>query len=198
VPELRRNLEADAGEADTRSWRECRASGPEEGSGRSLREVSITKDRDFGLVNVLYYVPYHWAESEEEPRRLVTNLSPGFRVARLHRRRNKRRMWIEELFRGWPEGTVPSAPAAALRPGEAISPPAGTEPDGTEPDGTEPRARLACVGGQLRRRGEGGAPSSAGPTVEPPAPRAPMGQQTSPESRTASDAPAAVRLQTVR
>ncbi len=189
MPELRRNLEADAGEADTRSWRECRASGPEEGSGRSLREVSITKDRDFGLVNVLY----HWAESEEEPRRLVTNLSTGFRVARLHRRRNKRRMWIEELFRSWPEGTVPSAPAAALRPGEAISPPAGTEPDGTEP-----RVRLACVGGQLRRRGEGGAPSSAGPTVEPPAPRAPMGQQTSPESRTASDAPAAVRLQTVR
>ena len=86
MPELRRNLEADAGEADARSWRECRASGPEEGSGRSLREVSITKDRDFGLVNVLY----HWAESEEEPRRLVTNLSPGFRVARLHRRRNKK------------------------------------------------------------------------------------------------------------
>ncbi len=161
---------------------------------RSRKTVSITRDRDFGLVNVLY----HWAESEEEPRRLVTNLSPGFRVARLHRRRNKRRMWIEELFRGWPEGTVPSAPAAALKPGEAISPPAGTEPDGTEPDGTEPRARLAYVGGQLRRRGEGGAPSSAGPTVEPPAPRAPMGQQTSPESRTASDAPAAVRLQTVR
>ena len=161
---------------------------------RSRKTVSITRDHDFGLVNVLY----HWAEGEEEPRRLVTNLSPGFRVAWLHRRRNKRRMWIEELFRGWPEGTVPSAPAAALRPGEAISPPAGTEPDGTEPDGTEPRARLACVGGQLRRRGEGGAPSSAGPTVEPPAPRAPMGQQTSPESRTASDAPAAVRLQTVR
>ena len=33
---------------------------------------------------------------------------------------------------------------------------------------------------------------------QPPDPRAPMGQQTSPESRTASDAPAAVRLQTVR
>ncbi|MCS3859712.1 hypothetical protein GGP89_003118 [Salinibacter ruber] len=132
---------------------------------RSRKTVSTTRDHDFGLVNVLYHVLYHWTEGEEEPRRLVTNLSTGFRVARLHRRRNKRRMWIEELFRGWPEGTVPSAPAAALRPGEAISPPAGTEPDGTEP-----RVRLACVGGQLHRRGEGGAPSSAGPTVEPPAP----------------------------
>jgi hypothetical protein len=65
-------------------------------------------------------------------------------------------MWIEELFGDWPEGTVPSAPAAALRPGETISPPARTEP----------RVRLACVGGQLRRWGEGGAPLSTGPTVE--------------------------------
>ncbi len=97
MPELRRNLEADPGEADARSWRECRAFDPEEGSGRSLRKVSITRDHDFGPVNVLY----HWAEGEEEPRRLVTNLSPGFRVVRLY----KRRMWIEELFGDWPEGT---------------------------------------------------------------------------------------------
>jgi hypothetical protein len=69
-------------------------------------------------------------------------------------------MWIEELFGGCAAGRdVPSAPDAALRPGEAISSPAGNEP----------RVRLACVGGQLRRRGEGGAPSSTGPTVEPPA-----------------------------
>jgi hypothetical protein len=44
VPELRRNLEADIGEANTQSWRECPALDPEEGSGRSLREVSIRKD----------------------------------------------------------------------------------------------------------------------------------------------------------
>jgi hypothetical protein len=124
------------------------------------KTVSITRDHDFGPVNVLYHVLYLWAEGEEEPRRLVTNLSPGFRIVRLYRRRSKRCMWIEELFGGCAAGRdVPSAPDAALRPGEAISSPAGNEP----------RARLACVGGQLRRRGEGGAPSSTGPTVEPPA-----------------------------
>ena len=84
-------------EMGIRSWRECRALDPEEGSGRSLREVSTTKGRDFGPLNVVY----HWAEGEEEPWRLVTNLSPGFRVVRLY----ERRMWIEELFGDWQEGT---------------------------------------------------------------------------------------------
>ncbi len=81
----------------SQSWRECRRLDPEEGNRHSVREVSITKDHDFGPVNVLY----HWAEGEEEPWRLVTNLSPGFRVVRLYRRR----MWIEELFGDWQEGT---------------------------------------------------------------------------------------------
>jgi hypothetical protein len=92
-----RHCKAGSRKAGSRSWRECRALDPEEGSGRSLRGVSITKGRDFGPVNVLY----HWAEGEEEPWRLVTNLPPRFRVVRLYRRR----MWIEELFGDWQEGT---------------------------------------------------------------------------------------------
>ncbi len=157
---------------------------------RSRKTVSITRDHDFGSVNVLYHVLYHQAEGEEEPRRLVTNLSPGFRVARLHRRRSKQRMWIEELFRGWPEGTFhlhqprlcdPERPSRLLLglslayvwPVSVASYVAG--------------ARVALPHRPDR-------PASP----QPPDPRAPMGQQTSPESRTASDALAAVRLQNVR
>lgn len=43
---------------------------------------------------------YHWAEGEEEPWRLVTNLPPGFTVTRFY----ERRMWIEELFGDWQGG----------------------------------------------------------------------------------------------
>jgi hypothetical protein len=186
VPELRRNLEADAGEADTRSWRECRASGPEEGSGRSLREVSITKDRDFGLVNVLY----HWAESEEEPRRLVTNLSPGFRVARLHRRRNKRRMWIEELFGDWQEGTFHFRRTRLQKP-EKLS---------------RLILGLSLVYVWLVSVASYVAGARMAPSCRPHrpsrskllGPRSSMDQEVSPESGTASNAPAAVLLKTVR
>lgn len=88
-----------AGDEEIRSqtWRECRALDPEEGSRRSLQGVSITKEHDYGPVNVVY----RWAEGEEEPWRLATNLPSGFRVVRLY----QRRMWIEELFGDWQEGT---------------------------------------------------------------------------------------------
>ena len=43
---------------------------------------------------------YHWAEGEEKPWRLVTNLPPGFTVTRFY----ERRMWIEELFGDWQGG----------------------------------------------------------------------------------------------
>jgi hypothetical protein len=92
-----RNREADTKEASTQTWKECRALDPEEGSRHFLQGVSITKDHDFGPVNVLY----HWAEGEDEPWRLVTNLPSGFRVVRLY----QRRMWVEELFGDWQEGT---------------------------------------------------------------------------------------------
>ncbi|MEF8796359.1 MAG: transposase [Salinivenus sp.] len=88
--------EASPEEMGIRSWRECRRLDPEEGGRRSLRGVSITKDHDFGPVNVLY----RWDEGEDEPWRLVTNLPPGFRVVWFY----QRRMWIEELFRDWQEG----------------------------------------------------------------------------------------------
>lgn len=87
----------DAEEIGTQTWKECRALDPEEGSCHSLHGVSITKDHDFGPVNVVY----RWAEGEEEPWRLATNLPTGFEVVRLYRRR----MWIEELFGDWQEGT---------------------------------------------------------------------------------------------
>ncbi|PSQ77742.1 MAG: hypothetical protein BRD37_04315 [Bacteroidetes bacterium QH_8_67_23] len=104
-----RNQEAGPGEAGPqtweagpRTWRECRELDPKEGNRCSLHRcslqgVSITKEHDFGPVNVLY----HWAEGEDEHWRLVTNLHPGFRVVRFYRRR----MWIEELFGDWQEGT---------------------------------------------------------------------------------------------
>ncbi len=76
-------------------WRECRALDPAEGEGRYVQDVRIAKSRDFGPVNLVY----HWAEGEEEPWRLVTNLSPGFSVVRLY----QRRMWIEQLFGDWQE-----------------------------------------------------------------------------------------------
>ena len=71
-------------------WRECWALDPDEGERRYVRNVQIAKSRDFGPVNLVY----HWAEGEEEPWRLVTNLPPGFTVTRFY----ERRMWIEELF----------------------------------------------------------------------------------------------------
>ncbi|MCS3785682.1 hypothetical protein GGP88_003259 [Salinibacter ruber] len=92
-----RRWKAGSRKAGSQSWRECHALDLEEGSGRSLREVSITKDHNFGPVDVVY----HWSEGEEEPWRLVTNLPPGFKVVRLY----QRRMWIEELFGDWQEGT---------------------------------------------------------------------------------------------
>ncbi len=190
MPELRRNLEADPGEADARSWRECRALDPEEGSGRSLREVSITRDHDFGPVNVLYHVLYRWAEGEEEPRRLVTNLSPGFRVVRLYRRRNKRRMWIEELFGGWPKGTFHLHQPRLCDPEKPSRLLLGLSLVYVWP--VSVASYVAGARGALPHRPD--RPASP----QPPDPRAPMGQQTSPESRTASDALAAVRLQNVR
>lgn len=92
-----RDRRGEARESGAHSWKECRALDPREGSCRSLRKVSITKDHDFGPAGVLY----RWAEGEEEPWRLVTNLDPGFTVVRMQ----KRRMWIEELFGDWQEGT---------------------------------------------------------------------------------------------
>ena len=89
--------ETGTAQTGTQTWKECRALDPEEGSRRSLQGVSITKDHDFGPVNVVY----RWAEGEEEPWRLATNLPGGFKVVRLYRRR----MWIEELFGDWQEGT---------------------------------------------------------------------------------------------
>ena len=77
-------------------WRECRALDPDEGERRYVRNVQIAKSRGFGPVNLVY----HWAEGEEKPWRLVTNLPPGFTVTRFY----ERRMWIEELFGDWQGG----------------------------------------------------------------------------------------------
>jgi hypothetical protein len=77
------------------SWKECRALDPPEGDRRYVAEVQVTKDHGFGPVGLVY----HWAEGEEEPWRLVTNLTPDFTVVRFYRRR----MWIEELFGDWQE-----------------------------------------------------------------------------------------------
>ncbi|WP_423824472.1 transposase [Salinibacter ruber] len=77
------------------AWRECRALDPTEGERRYVQNVRIAKSRDFGPVNLVY----HWAEGEEEPWRLVTNLSPDFTVVRFY----QRRMWIEQLFGDWQE-----------------------------------------------------------------------------------------------
>lgn len=92
-----RDRKTDAEEIGTQTWKECRALDPEQGSSRSLQGVSITKEHDFGPVNVIY----RWAEGEEEPWRLATNLLAGSRAVRLYRKR----MWIEELFGDWQEGT---------------------------------------------------------------------------------------------
>jgi hypothetical protein len=81
--------------SEEQAWQECRALDPEEGERRYVRDVQIAKTRGFGPVNLVY----RWAEGEEDPWRLVTNLSPGFNVERLY----ERRMWIEELFGDWQE-----------------------------------------------------------------------------------------------
>jgi hypothetical protein len=81
---------ADVQKADGKLWRECRALDSKEGKSHALQEVSITRDHDFGPVNLIY----HWAEGEEQSWRLVTNLPADFSVVRLY----KKRMWIEELF----------------------------------------------------------------------------------------------------
>jgi len=80
---------------EEQAWRECRALDPAEGERQYVEDVRIVKSRDFGPVNLVY----HWAEGEEEPWRLVTNLSPDFTVVRFY----QRRMWIEELFGDWQE-----------------------------------------------------------------------------------------------
>ncbi len=162
---------------------------------RSRKTVSITRDHDFGLVNVLYHVLYHWAESEEEPRRLVTNLSPGFRVVRLYRRRNKRRMWIEELFGDWPEGTFHLHQSRLCDPEKLSCFLLGLSLMRLSLAHVWPVSVASYVAGArvaLPHRPD--RPASP----QPPDSRAPMGQQTSPESRTASDMPAAVLLKTVR
>jgi hypothetical protein len=66
------------------------------GESRYVRNVQVAKSRGFGPVNLVY----HWAEGEDDPWRIVTNLSPDPKVIRLY----KRRMWIEELFGDWQEG----------------------------------------------------------------------------------------------
>jgi hypothetical protein len=82
--------------SEGKPWRGCRALDPDEGERRYVRNVQIAKSRDFGPVNLVY----HWAEGEEEPWRLVTNLPPGFTVTRFY----ERRVWIEELFGDWQGG----------------------------------------------------------------------------------------------
>jgi hypothetical protein len=145
------------------------------------------RDHDFGPVNVLYHVLYLWAEGEEEPRRLVTNLSPGFRIVRLYRRRSKRCMWIEELFGGLlPEGTFPLHQMRLCDPEKLSRLLLGMSLAHVWPVSVASYVAGARVA--LPHRPD--RPASP----QPPDPRAPMGQQTSPESRTASDAPAAVRL----
>jgi len=56
----------------------------------------MATSHDFGPVNLVY----HWAEGEEAPWRLVTNLPPWFTVTRFY----ERRVWIEELFGDWRGG----------------------------------------------------------------------------------------------
>ncbi|MCS4194632.1 hypothetical protein GGP50_002862 [Salinibacter ruber] len=48
-----RDRKTDAEEIGTQTWKECRALDPEQGSSRSLQGVSITKEHDFGPVNVV-------------------------------------------------------------------------------------------------------------------------------------------------
>ena len=77
------------------AWRECQALDPAEGERRYVQDVRIAKSRDFGPVNLVY----HWAEGEDEPWWLATNLWPSFSVVRFY----QRRMCIEELFGDWQE-----------------------------------------------------------------------------------------------
>ena len=80
----------------TDGWRECRALDPAEAQQRFVRAVRITKNHDFGPVQLVY----HWAKGEDAPWRLVTSLEKGFKAVRFY----QRCMWIEELFRDLQDG----------------------------------------------------------------------------------------------
>jgi len=73
-----------------------RAADPAQGERRYVRDVHVTKARECGPVHLVY----HWAEGEDEPWRLVTNLPPSYAIVRCY----QRRMWIEELFGDGQEG----------------------------------------------------------------------------------------------
>ena len=78
------------------SWQQCQALDPSEGTRRYIEEVRVTKEHAYGPVHLVY----HWSEGEDDPWRLVTNLTPSYSVIRLY----ERRMWIEELFGDWQDG----------------------------------------------------------------------------------------------
>jgi hypothetical protein len=92
----------------TGGWRECRDFDPAQGHRRYVRDVCVTKDHDFGPVQLVY----HWAEGEEAPWRLVTSLEAGFQAVRHYRRR----MWIEELFGDWQDGGLHLSRSRIYRP----------------------------------------------------------------------------------
>lgn len=104
----------EAGQDPGQTWQETRDLDSPEGESRYWSEVSVAKARDFGLVGLVYF----WAESEEAPRRLVTQLEAGLLSRPSLPEAHVDRGTVRRLA-GRP---VPPASNRAVRAGAPVSP----------------------------------------------------------------------------
>jgi len=77
-------------------WKQLRELVPEEGERRYLQEALVTKDNEYGPVNL---VLYH-AEGEDDPWLICTDRKASYSTLRTY----SRRMWIEQLFADLEDG----------------------------------------------------------------------------------------------
>ncbi len=82
--------------SEENTWRQLRYLIPEEGERRYLRDVIVTKDNEYGPINLALC----HAEDEDDPWLICTDREAGYAALRTY----SRRMWIEQLFADLEDG----------------------------------------------------------------------------------------------
>ena len=82
--------------SEENTWRQLRDLVPKEGERRYLQDVIVTKDNEYGPVNLALC----HAEDEDDPWLICTDQEAGYATIRTY----SRRMWIEQLFADLEDG----------------------------------------------------------------------------------------------
>ena len=84
--------------SEENTWRQLRDLVPKEGERRYLQDVIVTKDNEYGPVNLALC----HAEDEDDPWLICTDQEAGYATIRTY----SRRMWIEQLFADLAEASI--------------------------------------------------------------------------------------------